>query len=45
MKYQGAPKSSSSLPTEQEGIQGTENVPQPTPSPGSEAPGIVLPFG
>jgi hypothetical protein len=42
---QGASKPSSSLPSEQEEIQGEENVPQPTPSPETEAPGIVPPFG
>jgi hypothetical protein len=31
--------------SQQEGIQGEENVPQPTPSPEAEAPGIVPPFG
>jgi hypothetical protein len=36
---------SSSQPSQQEGIQGEENVPQPTPSPEAEAPGIVPPFG
>ena len=36
---------SSSQPTQQEGIQGEENIPQPTPSPEAEAPGIVPPFG
>jgi hypothetical protein len=34
-----------SQPSQQEGIQGEENVPQPTPSPEAEAPGIVPPFG
>jgi|SRR5215211_4641340 hypothetical protein len=42
---QGASKPSSSLPPEQKEIQGEENVPQLTPSPESEAPGIVPPFG
>src|SRR5215217_4361203 len=42
---QGASKPSSSLPPEQEEIQGEENVPQPTPSPEGETPGIVPPFG
>lgn len=36
---------SSSQPSQREGIQGEENVPQPTPSPEAEAPGIVPPFG
>jgi hypothetical protein len=36
---------SSSQPSQQEGIQGEENIPQPTPSPEAEAPGIVPPFG
>jgi hypothetical protein len=36
---------SSSQPSQQEGTQGEENVPQPTPSPEAEAPGIVPPFG
>jgi hypothetical protein len=45
INLQGASKPSSSLPQEPEEIQGEENVPQPTPSPGSEAPGIVPPFG
>jgi hypothetical protein len=36
---------SSSLPPEQKERKGEENVPQPTPSPESEAPGIVPPFG
>ena len=36
---------SPSLPLEQEGIQGEENVPQPTPSQEAEAPGIIPPFG
>src|SRR5918995_2834630 len=40
---QGASKPSSSLPPEQEEIQGEENVPQPTPSPEGETPGIVPP--
>src|SRR5215218_7560637 len=42
---QGASKPSSSLPPEQKEIQGEENVPQLTPSPELEAPGIVPPFG
>src|ERR687898_1110862 len=41
INLQGASKPSSSLPPEQEEIQGEENVPQPTPSPELEAPGIV----
>jgi hypothetical protein len=45
IKLQGASKPSSSLPPEQEEIQEDENVSQPTPSPESEAPGIVPPFG
>jgi hypothetical protein len=45
INLQGASKPSSSVPPEQEGIQGEENVPQPTPSPGSEAPSTVTPFG
>ena len=36
---------SPSPPPEQEGIQGEENVPQPTPSQEAEAPGIIPPFG
>ena len=44
VNLQGASKPSS-VPPEQEGIQEEENIPQPTPSPGSEAPGIVPPFG
>jgi hypothetical protein len=36
---------STSLPSEQEGIQGEENAPQLTPSPEAEAPGMVPPFG
>jgi hypothetical protein len=36
---------STSLPSEQEGIQGEENAPQPTPSPEAEAPGMIPPFG
>jgi hypothetical protein len=36
---------SPSPPPEQEGIQGEENVPQPTPSQETEAPGIIPPFG
>ena len=36
---------SSPQPSQQEGIQGEENVPQPAPSPEAEAPGIVPPFG
>src|SRR5919108_2449904 len=35
---------SSSQPSQQEGIQGEKNIPQPTPSPEAEAPGIVPPF-
>jgi hypothetical protein len=45
INLQGASKPSSSLPPEQEEIQGEENVPQPTPSPEGETPGIVPPFG
>src|SRR5215204_1520267 len=45
VNLQGASKPSSSLPPEQKEIQGEENVPQLTPSPESEAPGIVPPFG
>src|SRR5215207_3060592 len=45
VNLQGASKPSSSLPPEQEEIQGEENVPQPTPSPEGETPGIVPPFG
>ena len=45
INLQGASKPSSSMPQEPEEIQGEENVPQPTPSPGSEVPGIVPPFG
>src|ERR671918_1425634 len=45
INLQGASKPSSSLPPEQEEIQEDENVSQPTPSPESEAPGIVPPFG
>jgi hypothetical protein len=36
---------STSLPSEQEGIQGEENAPQLTPSPEAEAPGMIPPFG
>ena len=36
---------SSPQPSQQEGIQGEENIPQPAPSPEAEAPGIVPPFG
>ena len=36
---------STSLPSGQEGIQGEENAPQPTPSPEAEAPGMIPPFG
>ena len=36
---------STSLPSEQEGIQGEENAPQPAPSPEAEAPGMIPPFG
>ena len=36
---------SSSQPSQQEEIQGEEHVPQTTPSPEAEAPGIVPPFG
>jgi len=36
---------SPSPPPQQEGIQGEENVPQPTPSQEAEAPGIIPPFG
>jgi hypothetical protein len=35
----------SSQPSQQEEIQGEEHVPQTTPSPEAEAPGIVPPFG
>ena len=45
INLQGASKPSSSLPPEQEEIQGEENVPQPTPSPEAEAFRIVPPFG
>jgi len=45
INLQGASKPSSSLPPEQEEIQGEENVPQPTPSPEGETPSIVPPFG
>ena len=45
INLQGASKPSSSMPPVQEEIQGEENVPQPTPSPEGEAPGIVPPFG
>ncbi|HKG90143.1 MAG TPA: hypothetical protein VKA95_17650 [Nitrososphaeraceae archaeon] len=45
VNLQGASKPSSSMPPEQEEIQGEENVPQPTPSPEGEAPRIVPPFG
>jgi hypothetical protein len=45
VNLQGASKPSSLLPPEQEEIQGEENIPQPAPSPESEAPGIVPPFG
>src|SRR5918995_867590 len=43
VNLQGASKPSLSLPPKQEGIQGEENVPQPTPSPEGETPGIVPP--
>jgi hypothetical protein len=36
---------STSLPSEQEGIQEEENAPQLTPSPEAEAPGMIPPFG
>ncbi|HKI07748.1 MAG TPA: hypothetical protein VKA09_05085, partial [Nitrososphaeraceae archaeon] len=36
---------STSVPSEQEGIQGEENAPQLTPSPEAEAPGMIPPFG
>jgi hypothetical protein len=42
VNLQGASKPSSSLPPEQEKIQGEENVPQPTPSPEGEAPGMPV---
>ena len=32
------------MPPEQEEAQGEENVPQSTPGPEAEAPGIVPPF-
>ena len=44
VNLQGASKSSS-VPPEQEGIQGEENAPQLTPSPEAEAPGMIPPFG
>jgi hypothetical protein len=40
-----SPQPSTSLPSEQEGIQGKENAPQLTPSPEAEAPGMIPPFG
>jgi hypothetical protein len=36
---------SPSPPPQQEGIQGEQNVPQPTPSQEADAPGIIPPFG
>ena len=45
INLQGASKPSSSMPPVQKEIQGEENVPQPTPSPGLEAPSTITPFG
>ena len=45
INLQGESKPSSSMPPVQEERQGEENVPQPTPSPEGETPGVVPPFG